>query len=95
MASVVMGLDRAPRSFGGAPAYALTDNAPSINHVCGIAVRNPQTGPAGGSCRTRFVAAPVCRFSPPRSLPRQNGRSAPTESTLCIFRFAAPSDHGD
>jgi len=44
MASVVMGLDRALRAFGGAPTYALTDNerTVSVDHVCGIAVRNPQ-----------------------------------------------------
>jgi transposase len=45
LASVVMALERALRRFGGAPAYALTDNEPtvSIDQVCGIAVRNPQT----------------------------------------------------
>jgi transposase len=44
MPSVVMGLDRALRVFGGCPTYALTDNerTVSIDHVCGIAVRNPQ-----------------------------------------------------
>jgi hypothetical protein len=44
MASVVLGLDRALRAFGGAPTYALTDNEKtvSVDHVCGIAVRNPQ-----------------------------------------------------
>ena len=44
MASVIMGLDRALRRFGGAPTYALTDNerTVSVDHVCGIAVRNPQ-----------------------------------------------------
>jgi transposase len=44
MASVVIGLDRALRRFGGAPTYALTDNEKtvSVDHVCGIAVRNPQ-----------------------------------------------------
>jgi transposase len=44
MALVVMGLDRALRRFGGAPTYALTDNerTVSVDHVCGIAVRNPQ-----------------------------------------------------
>jgi transposase len=43
-ASVVMALDRALRAFGGAPTYALTDNEKtvSVDHVCGIAVRNPQ-----------------------------------------------------
>ena len=42
--SVVIGLDRALRRFGGAPTYALTDNEKtvSVDHVCGIAVRNPQ-----------------------------------------------------
>jgi transposase len=44
MPSVVMALDRTLRAFGGAPTYALTDNerTVSIDHVCGIAVRNPQ-----------------------------------------------------
>ena len=44
MPSVVMGLDRALRRFDGAPTYALTDNerTVSVDHVCGIAVRNPQ-----------------------------------------------------
>lgn len=44
MPSVVMALDRALRAFGGAPTYALTDNerTVSVDHVCGIAVRNPQ-----------------------------------------------------
>ena len=44
MPSVVIGLDRALRTFGGSPTYALTDNEKtvSVDHVCGIAVRNPQ-----------------------------------------------------
>jgi transposase len=44
MPSVVMALDRALRAFGGAPTYALTDNerTVSIDHVAGVAVRNPQ-----------------------------------------------------
>jgi transposase len=44
MASVVMGLDRTLRLFGGAPTYALTDNerTVSVDQVCGIAVRNPK-----------------------------------------------------
>ena len=42
--SVVLGLDRALRMFGGCPTYAFTDNEKtvSVDHVCGIAVRNPQ-----------------------------------------------------
>jgi transposase len=44
MPSVVLALDRALRAFGGAPTYALTDNerTVSIDHICGMAVRNPQ-----------------------------------------------------
>src|SRR5918994_7352446 len=44
MPSVVMALDRALRAFGGAPTYALTDNEKtvSIDHICGMAVRNAQ-----------------------------------------------------
>jgi hypothetical protein len=43
-ASVVMAIDRALRGFDGAPTYLLTDNEKtvSVDHVCGIAVRNPQ-----------------------------------------------------
>ena len=40
----MIGLDRALRRFDGVPTYALTDNerTVSVDHVCGIAVRNPQ-----------------------------------------------------
>ena len=39
-----MGLDRVLRAIGGAPTYVLTDNerTVTIDHVCGIAVRNPK-----------------------------------------------------
>ncbi len=42
--SVVMALDRTLRRFGGSPTYALTDNERTVttDHVCGIAIRNPQ-----------------------------------------------------
>ena len=42
--SVVIGLDRTLRRFDGAPTYALTDNEKTvtIEHVCGIALRNAQ-----------------------------------------------------
>jgi transposase len=41
--SVVIGMDRAVRRFDGVPTYALTDNEKTVTveHVCGIAVRNP------------------------------------------------------
>ena len=40
--SVVTGLDRTLRLVGGVPTYALTDNerTVTVEHVCGIAVRN-------------------------------------------------------
>jgi hypothetical protein len=43
MASVVIGLDRTLRHIDGVPTYALTDNEKTVTveHVCGIAVRNP------------------------------------------------------
>lgn len=43
MPTLVACLDRAMRAFGGAPTYWLTDNerTVSIDHVAGIAVRNP------------------------------------------------------
>jgi len=43
MASVVIGLDRTLRMIDGVPTYALTDNEKTVTveHVCGIAVRNP------------------------------------------------------
>ena len=43
MASVVIGLDRTLRLLDGCPTYALTDNEKTVTveHVCGIAVRNP------------------------------------------------------
>lgn len=43
MASVVLGLDRTLRYIDGVPTYALTDNerTVTVEHVCGIAVRNP------------------------------------------------------
>jgi hypothetical protein len=51
MASMVTALDRALRAFGGAPTYALTDNerTVSVDHVCGIAVGNPQIVSVGGA----------------------------------------------
>jgi len=43
MPSVVIGLDRTLRLLAGCPTYALTDNEKTVTveHVCGIAVRNP------------------------------------------------------
>jgi transposase len=43
LGTVVIGLDRTLRRFDGVPTYALTDNEKTVTveHVCGIAVRNP------------------------------------------------------
>ena len=67
--SVVMALDRALRAFGGAPTYALTDNEKTVtvNHVCGIAVRNPQIVAA-----SRHYGLSVATCVPAR--PRVQGR---------------------
>jgi transposase len=66
MPSVVMALDRALRRFGGAPTYALTDNerTVSIDHVCGIAVRNPQIVAVG---RHYGVTIATCVPADPQS----------------------------
>ena len=41
--TVALAIDRTLRAFGGVPTYALTDNerTVSVDHVAGIAVRNP------------------------------------------------------
>ncbi len=66
MPSVVMGLDRALRMFDGCPTYALTDNEKtvSVDHVCGIAVRNPQIVSVG---RHYGVTIATCVPADPQS----------------------------
>ena len=66
MPSVVMALDRALRAFGGAPTYALTDNerTVSIDHVCGLAVRNPRIVSVG---RHYGLTVATCVPSDPES----------------------------
>src|SRR5450755_2838605 len=66
MASVVIGLDRALRTFGSAPTYALTDNerTVSVDQVCGIAVCNPQIVSVGrhyGVRRSRRACRRILR----------------------------------
>jgi hypothetical protein len=64
--SVVVGLDRALRVFGGAPTYALTDTerTVSVDHVCGIAVRNPKIV---GVARHYGLTIATCVPADPRS----------------------------
>ena len=49
MPTLISCLDRAMRVFGGAPTYWLTDNEKTVtvDHVAGIAVRNPRIVAAG------------------------------------------------
>ena len=91
MASVVMALDRALRRFGGAPTYALTDNerTVSIDHVCGLAVRNPRIVSVG---RHHGLTIATCVPTDPQSggwfvrpLPRDE-RSSPRTMTTRSLR---------
>lgn len=64
--SVVLALDRTLRAFGGAPTYALTDNERTVttDHVCGIAIRNPEIVAAG---RHYGLVVATCVTADPQS----------------------------
>ncbi len=86
MPSVVIGLDRALRMFGGAPTYALTDNEKtvSVDHVCGIAVRNPQIVSVG---RHYGLTIATCVPADPQS-------KGGSEATVRVARAdLVPTDH--
>jgi len=86
MASVVMALDRALRVFGGAPTYALTDNEKtvSVDHVCGVAVRNPQIVSVG---RHYGLTVATCVPADPQS-------KGGSEATVRIAKAdLVPTDH--
>jgi transposase len=86
MPSVVIGIDRALRAFGGAPTYALTDNEKtvSVDHVCGIAVRNPQIVSVG---RRYGLTVATCVPADPQS-------KGGSEATVRVARAdLVPSDH--
>jgi len=86
MASVVMALDRALRAFGGAPTYALTDNEKtvSVDHVCGIAVRNPKIVSVG---RHYGLTVATCVPADPQS-------KGGSEATVRIAKAdLVPTDH--
>ena len=86
MPSVVMGLDRTLRRFGGAPTYALTDNEKtvSVDHVCGIAVRNPQIVSVG---RHYGLTVATCVPADPES-------KGGSEATVRIAKAdLVPTDH--
>ena len=84
--SVVIGLDRALRAFGGAPTYVLTDNEKtvSVDHVCGLAVRNPQIVSVA---RHYGVTIATCVPADPQS-------KGGSEATVRIAKAdLLPSDH--
>ena len=86
MPSVVMALDRALRAFGGAPTYALTDNEKtvSVDHVCGMAVRNPQIVSVG---RHYGLTIATCVPADPQS-------KGGSEATVRIARAdLVPTEH--
>jgi hypothetical protein len=84
--SVVMGLDRALRMFGACPTYALTDNEKtvSVDHVCGIAVRNPQIVDVG---RHYGLTIATCVPADPQS-------KGGSEATVRVAKAdLVPTDH--
>jgi transposase len=84
--NVVLGLDRALRSFGGAPTYALTDNerTVTVDHVCGIAVRNPRIVSVG---RHYGITIATCVPADPQS-------KGGSEATVRIAKAdLVPTDH--
>jgi transposase len=86
MPSVVMGLDRALRAFGGCPTYALTDNerTVSVDQVCGIAVRNPVIVEVG---RHYGVTIATCVPADPQS-------KGGSEATVRVAKAdLVPTDH--
>ena len=81
-----MGLDRALRRFDGVPTYALTDNEKtvSVDHVCGIAVRNPQIVQVarhyGVTITTCVPADPQSKGGSEATVQDREGRSGPDRS---------------
>jgi transposase len=84
--SVVLGLDRVLRQVGGAPTYVLTDNerTVTVDHVCGIAVRNPKIVAAA---RHYGFAIQTCVPADPQS-------KGGSEATVRIAKAdLVPTDH--
>ena len=84
--SVVLALDRTLRRLGGAPTYALTDNerTVTIDHVCGIAIRNPKIVAAA---RHYGLTVATCVVGDPQS-------KGGSEATVKIAKAdIVPTDH--
>ncbi|WP_371878735.1 hypothetical protein [Conexibacter sp. DBS9H8] len=86
--SVVLGLDRAFRYFDGVPTYALTDNQKtvSVDHVCGIPVRNQQIVAVGHhygiSIQTWMPADPRSKGGSEATVKIAKADLVPTEHNL-------------
>ena len=86
--SVVMGLDRCFRYFDGVPTYALTDNerTVSVDHVCGIPVRNQQIVAVGQhygvSIQTCMPADPQSKGGSENTVKIAKGDLVPTDHNL-------------
>jgi hypothetical protein len=86
MPSVVIGLDRTLRVLNGCPTYALTDNEKTVTveHVCGIAVRNPTMVEV-----SRYYGLTIATCEP--ADPQSKGGS---EATVKIAKAdLVPTDH--
>ena len=84
--SVVIGLDRTLRYLNGVPTYALTDNEKTVTveHVCGIAVRNPTIVEVS---RHYGLTIATCEPADPQS-------KGGSEATVKIARAdLVPTDH--
>jgi transposase len=84
--SVVIGLDRTLRRFDGVPTYALTDNEKTVTveHVCGIAVRNPRIVEVS---RHYGLTVATCEPADPQS-------KGGSEATVRVARAdLVPTDH--
>jgi transposase len=88
IATVISCIDRMLREFGGAPTYALTDNERTITteHVCGIAVRNPDIVRAanhyGLTIHTCVVADPESKGGVEATVRIAKADLVPTEANL-------------
>ena len=86
MPRVVIGAGSDAERFGGAPTYALTDNEKTVtvDHVCGIAVRNPQIVAVG---RHYGLTIATCVPADPQS-------KGGSEATVRIAKAdLVPTDH--
>ena len=84
--SVVLGLDRVLREVGGVPTYVLTDNerTVTVDHVCGIAVRNPKI----------VAAARHYGFTIQTCVPADPQSKGGSEATVRIAKAdLVPTDH--